>query len=314
MLHTSAAALHCGCRAVVVWWRVPNNWYNSSDILLQNSLPWSVTISNGSPYRQIQRLKMADVTVRASLSGRATNSTYLVKASVIQRINFFALPEILSGPNKSQWIRWLGSVHWGKGDSSCGGALWSVRRAWHRWHFCIWSVISLSILGHQKLCRIRSLVLPSPSCPVSTWPWASWRTSSTRTRGSSMTTRPGSSRTLIRRHITSFSINTSLERWNTKRAVCSSGGRTLCSRKFLSMAKKLSCCCFCARLTLSRFIELIAFLLRKSAGISDPFLYMISKSNVFIISCKRLKVRVCTLPNFSNGLWSVYNVKCRPIR
>ena len=56
-------------------------------------------------------------------------------------------------------------------------------------------------------------------------------------------------------------------------------------------------------------MALTTFLERKSAGISDPFLYTISKSNSSMASCSRLRVFVCTAPNFSSGRWSVNRVK-----
>ncbi len=64
---------------------------------------------------------MAEVTVRASLLGRATNSTYLVNASVMHKINFLEDSDVLSGLKRSQWIRWFGAEHCGSGDMSGGG-------------------------------------------------------------------------------------------------------------------------------------------------------------------------------------------------
>ena len=60
---------------------------------------------------------MADMTVRASLLGRATSSTYLVNASVMQKINFLEDSDVLSGPKRSQCIRWFGAEHCGSGGS-----------------------------------------------------------------------------------------------------------------------------------------------------------------------------------------------------
>ena len=53
---------------------------------------------------------------------------------------------------------------------------------------------------------------------------------------------------------------------------------------------------------------------RKSAGMVTPFLYWMRKSYSSIANCRRLRVLVCKCPNFSSGLWSVYNVKCFPLR
>ena len=57
----------------------------------------------GQLNRQIQREKIASATVSASLFGKATNSTYLVKASVMHKMYFLLLPEALRGPNRSAW-------------------------------------------------------------------------------------------------------------------------------------------------------------------------------------------------------------------
>ena len=81
-----------------------------SESLLQNYFPWSVMISSGTPYLQIHFLKMASVTVSASLLLIATSSTYLVKASVITSMYFLLFPEVLRGPCRSACILMLGSV------------------------------------------------------------------------------------------------------------------------------------------------------------------------------------------------------------
>ena len=91
LLATSAWLLHCGWCAVVVLWRTVR-WP-------QNSFPWSVTTSSGQPCLQIHFSKIALATVSDSVLGRATSSTHLVNASVMQRMNFFEWPETLKGPN-----------------------------------------------------------------------------------------------------------------------------------------------------------------------------------------------------------------------
>ena len=78
-----------------------NLLYNSAASLFLNSLPLSDTISSGVPYLQIHLLKMASPVVSASLSSKATSSTYLVNASVMQSTIFFPLSEVFSGPNRS---------------------------------------------------------------------------------------------------------------------------------------------------------------------------------------------------------------------
>ncbi len=132
LLATSAWLLHCGwCDDIVkceVRSRVKSFW----DILAQNFVPWSVTRSSGVPKRQIHLSNIASTTVAASLFGKATNSTYLVKASVIQRINFFPLSEVLSGPNKSVCTICPGSVGRGSGDRSVGRGQSSRHLIWQR--------------------------------------------------------------------------------------------------------------------------------------------------------------------------------------
>ena len=64
-------------------------------------------------------------------------------------------------------------------------------------------------------------------------------------------------------------------------------GSNICSSRILSSTKEI--------LSTTRFLD------KKSAGISLPFLYTISKSKVNMASCSRFKVFVWTLPNFSRG-------------
>ena len=101
LLHTSAAALHWGCRAEVVWCFIWSRSYSLADILLTNYFPWSVINSSGNPYQQIHFEKIAEVTVNASLSGKATNPTYFVNASVMHNMYFLEFSLVLSGPNRS---------------------------------------------------------------------------------------------------------------------------------------------------------------------------------------------------------------------
>ncbi len=63
---------------------------------------------------------MASALVGASLFCRAPNSTYFVKASVTQSINFLPLSEVFKGPNRSACTLWPGSVGWGSGDRRVG--------------------------------------------------------------------------------------------------------------------------------------------------------------------------------------------------
>ncbi len=88
-----------------------NLLYNSAARVFLNSLPLSDTISRGVPYLQIHLLKMASPVVSASLSVRATSSTYLVNASVMQSTIILPLSEVLSGPKRSMCTCWLGAVH-----------------------------------------------------------------------------------------------------------------------------------------------------------------------------------------------------------
>ena len=69
----------------------------------------------------------------ASLFGKATNSAYLVNASVMHKINFFCEPDVRKGPNKSAWILWLGSVGCGSEVTSSGCGFESFFRNWHLW-------------------------------------------------------------------------------------------------------------------------------------------------------------------------------------
>ncbi len=81
--------------------------------MVQNFFPWLVT-----PKQQIQWLKMAANTVMASLFGNATSWTYLVNASLMQKMNIFPFLEVLRGPNRS--VFGLGSVGCGRLDTRSG--------------------------------------------------------------------------------------------------------------------------------------------------------------------------------------------------
>ena len=105
----------------MVRWAVPSLVKSCLDNLAQNSVPWSVTRSRGVPKQQIHLSNMASATVIASLFGKATNLTYLVKASVTQRMNFLSLSEVLRGPKRSACNHWPGSVGRGNGDRRVGG-------------------------------------------------------------------------------------------------------------------------------------------------------------------------------------------------
>ena len=71
-------------------------------------------------YLHIHFLKIALVTTEASFDGKATNETYLVKASVIAKMYFLLFPDVHRGPYKFQWILMLSSVGKGRGVSSFG--------------------------------------------------------------------------------------------------------------------------------------------------------------------------------------------------
>ena len=60
----------------------------SSQIFAENYFPWSVTRSSGMLKRQNYLSKMASVTVAASLFGRGTNLTDIVRASSMKKYTF----------------------------------------------------------------------------------------------------------------------------------------------------------------------------------------------------------------------------------
>ena len=146
---TLAWLLHCGWYGAVFICVAPIHLMTSSETLAQNSFPPSVTISIGMPYLQNHFLKIASATVAASLLSMASSSTYFANVSAMHQIYFFPLPDTTKNPNRSAWILWLGSVHWGNGDSKAG-LVWSlVLHNWHFWHVfkCVW--ISWSMPGQK---------------------------------------------------------------------------------------------------------------------------------------------------------------------
>ncbi len=84
---------------------MPSRVKSSLDSFAQNSVPLSVTNLIGVPKRQIHLSNIASATVAASLFGKATNLTYLVNASVMHKMNFLPLSDVLSGPNRLAWTR-----------------------------------------------------------------------------------------------------------------------------------------------------------------------------------------------------------------
>ena len=85
----------------------------------------------GHEYLQIHFLKMASVTTEASFEDSATSSTYFVKASVIAKMYFLLLPEVLRVPYKSQCILMFGSVGSGRGLSRVGDETGFFFLIWH---------------------------------------------------------------------------------------------------------------------------------------------------------------------------------------
>ena len=63
------------------------------------------------------------------------------------------------------WILWFGMVHCGNGDTKFVVALFSFFVLGHFSHCCKWSLMCLSIPGHQYDWSIHSLVLNFPSWP-----------------------------------------------------------------------------------------------------------------------------------------------------
>ncbi len=140
---TSAWLLHWGWCDDIVRCDIPRRVKSLFDNLAQNSFAWSVTRSSGLPKRQIHLSKMAAVMETASLFSKATSSTYFVKASVIQSMNFLPLSEVFSGPKRSACTHWPGSVGSGNGDRSIGGGQLLWHQSWHRWQLLRWVAMSV---------------------------------------------------------------------------------------------------------------------------------------------------------------------------
>ena len=226
--------------------------------------------SSGTPNLQTHRLISAEATVPASLFGTATNSTYFVKASVMQRRYFFSPLEVFKGPNKSAWILWFGSVHWGRGVSSCGGFLFGFVN-WHLWHFCKWSEMSLSMFGQKYESRIFSFVFKTPKWPLSSCPWASLMILFFRCGGVSNTGRKLCCLSSRFQTTPSWTKQSSAD-LVTKRARFSFCGKALFNKNRRRALRNSSLSCYKANDVKSRPIASTALRERKSAGISEPFL------------------------------------------
>ena len=113
---------------------------------LQNSLPWSVMTSLGTPCTKIQSFTIAAATVCAVLSLMATSLVTLVNAQVTTRMYFLEPSLALRGPKRSQWILSLGFVG-SVNDFNGYGASTVLFVSWHGRHLAMYSSISASIFG-----------------------------------------------------------------------------------------------------------------------------------------------------------------------
>jgi hypothetical protein len=74
---------------------------NTNDIHNNNHNNIDKDIYNRRPCLHNHLLNSAKATVGAVLCGIATRSTYFENASVMERIYFLPLPDVLSGPNSN---------------------------------------------------------------------------------------------------------------------------------------------------------------------------------------------------------------------
>jgi hypothetical protein len=156
---------------------------------------------------------------------------------------------------------------------------------------------------------MRSLVLVIPPWPVRRPPWASLTIEGTREAGRITTALAGMLLRRIRRQRISFSRKQEGATFLMVRAITVSGVRVPDRRNSRRATQKGSAFCWSNKSLSKMLISANTLRLRKSAGISAPFLYLISKSYSVMASIRRFRVLVCTLPSFSKGRWSVYRVK-----
>ena len=142
---------------------VPNLWHSSATTWLQNSLPWSEWSCLGGENRKTQWCRIISATVVASLSGMATKTASLVKASVMAKMYLLAVLD-LRGPMRSTCTRSLGPSGTGRGSRGRLGMPCCFLR-WHTGQCWINSRRSSRSRGHQYLTVILWKPLSTPSWP-----------------------------------------------------------------------------------------------------------------------------------------------------